>query len=195
MNRLVVVAAVVIGGPIAVVVALVVILGSTGALRAFRVPSESNLPALRIGDRVLASALSTPGRGDVAVLKPPAGIYGETCGVAPAAGQPCPRPTPELAPVSVVVRVVAEGGDRVAVRGGRLVLNGRPQPEPYARTVGSSPLAELPREARVPAGHVFVMGDNRSASVDSRVYGPVPQSAVVGRVEVRYWPPSVAGPL
>jgi signal peptidase I len=76
--------------------------------------------------------------------------------------------------------VVAVGGDRVALEYAVLVVNGRPVSEPYvdhSRIDGTyfGPVT-------VPAGHVFVLGDNRFGSIDSRVYGPVPLDAVTGRV-------------
>lgn len=84
-----------------------------------------------------------------------------------------------------VKRVIGVEGDTVALRNGVVSVNGRPLHEPY--------ILELPSGQRmdpviVPPGHVFVMGDNRPASNDSRAWGPVPVSEVVGRVWVRYWP-------
>ena len=89
--------------------------------------------------------------------------------------------------------MVARGGDRVAIRGGRVVLNGRLQREGYIRPDRDCRLCNRPRPVRVPTGRLFVLGDNRGQSVDSREWGPVSEDAVVGRVRFRYWPPSEIG--
>lgn len=79
-----------------------------------------------------------------------------------------------------VKRVVALGGDRVAVRDAVLVINGRPVAEPYLG--GSAEDGTYFGPVTVPAGQVFVLGDNRLGSVDSRAYGPLDRNSVIGRV-------------
>jgi signal peptidase I len=87
---------------------------------------------------------------------------------------------------SVVKRVVAVGGDRIGIEDGVLVRNGRAVDEPYADQTQMGGYYWGPIE--VPAGHVFLLGDNRLESVDSRSYGPVSVDEVEGRYAFRAWP-------
>jgi signal peptidase I len=80
------------------------------------------------------------------------------------------------------MRIVALGGDRVAVLGGRAVVNGTPLSEPYADLGDPASFTNTTREWSVPQGAVFLLGDSRANSVDSRLYGPVPVSDLVGPV-------------
>jgi signal peptidase I len=85
-------------------------------------------------------------------------------------------------------RAVGLPGDTVAIEDGMLVVNGRRQSEPYADPDAIDSVYFGP--ARVPADAVFVLGDNRADSVDSRAFGAVPHSDLMGRVRVRLWPPA-----
>jgi signal peptidase I len=105
---------------------------------------------------------------------------------------PCSRPTPEASSQTFIKRVVGVAGDRIALRHGRVVRNGELQAEPYARPCGA-PECDLPRPARVPEDFVYLLGDNRGASQDSRFWGPVPVSWVIGEAIGVYWPPGHAG--
>lgn len=89
-------------------------------------------------------------------------------------------------------RLVARGGDTVAVRGGRLLVNGREVPEPYLREPVM--VYEL-AETAVPGGHFFLLGDNRNNSEDSSLWGPVDGERVEGRIFYRYRPWSRRGPV
>ena len=163
--------------------------------KAFRAPSESMVPTIDVGDRLLTIKESDPERGDVVVLNPPAGAADGRCGARAPLGSPCPRPTPGTLDQAFVKRVVAVGGDRLTIQDGATVIDGKVQREPYARTDAECQVCNLPREITVPAGHVFVMGDNRGASDDSRAWGPVRVGEVQGEVRLRYWPPGVFGEL
>lgn len=135
------------------------------------VPTASMTPTLRAGDSVLVNKLAyrfvDPQRRDLVVFRRPA--------------------SGEL----MLKRVVGLGGDRVGVEDGVLHVNGRAIREPFVdrRLVDSVYFGPV----RVPAGAVFVMGDRRSDSLDSRVFGSVPRRRILGRVDVRIWPPGHAG--
>lgn len=90
-------------------------------------------------------------------------------------------------------RIAAVSGDLVEIRDGVLYVNRKRQVEPYvdARTVDSVYFGPV----RVPSGTVFVLGDNRADSEDSRSFGPVPTSDLVGQVLIRVWPLSRAGSI
>lgn len=90
-----------------------------------------------------------------------------------------------------IKRVIAVGGDSVEVRDGRVLVNETTLDEPYVFSDGDdSEATEAASESRwvIPDGQVFLMGDHRSNSVDSRSFGPVAVSDVVGRAWLRYWP-------
>lgn len=167
-------------------------------VKPYRIPSASMLPALAVGERVLVDRiggrLGAPELGDIVVFNPPEGAEFGRCGVPRPPGAACPAPTPGRAESSYIKRVVAGPGDRVAVRDGRLVRNGRLAPaRSPGRCEGSG--CDLPRPVTVPPRHWFVMGDNRDASSDSRFWGPVPQDWMVGEAFLTYWPPRGIGPL
>ncbi len=159
----------------ALVIALVI---KTFLFQAFYIPSGSMVPTLKVGDRVLVNKLSYKfgdvSRGDIVVFKAP----------------------PEARSSGIddlVKRVIGLPGDTVEARDdGHIYINDRLLDEPYlpegTRTINLPP-------TKVPAGHLFMMGDNRTASRDSRVFGPIKESAVVGRVFIRIWPPKHIGLL
>ena len=137
------------------------------------IPSASMSPTLRPGDHVVADKLAyrlgAPARGDLAVLRDP------------------------RADGLMLKRVVALGGDTVEVRDGELWVAGRRRREPWVdrRRVDGAWFGPV----RVPPRHVFVMGDNRADSRDSRALGPIPLEDLVGRARLRVWPPGSLGPL
>jgi len=139
---------------------------AAGRLLWFNAITPSMAPTLRAGEIFLADATyyqsRAPMRGEVAVYVHPR--------------QP---------DVHYIKRIVAVEGDRIAVKAGRAVVNGMAVAEPYVDAGDPhGPLANMP-EARVPAGYVFVLGDNRGESVDSRdsvAHGPVPIANLIGRV-------------
>lgn len=148
-----------------------------------RFASESMEPTYQVGD--VARVDSKPESvevGDVVIFHPPKGVGLNTCGARHSSRQACPKPTRGQSEVEFLKRIVAEGGDRVSIRGGIVHIDGRRQPEEYARGDDSCPTCNLPRPITVPAGHFFVMGDNRAASADSREWGPIPEGSITGRV-------------
>ena len=183
-----------------VAVALGVALGIQAFLvKPFRIPSESMVPTLEIGQRVLVDRISLrfgdPERGDVMVFKPPQGADDNMCGVSHPADQGCPRSTPGKSDTNFIKRVVAVGGDRISIRAGRVVLNGKLQREPFIRPDAQCGICNLPQTVVVPKGQYYMMGDNRGASADSREWGPVPEDNMIGKGFATYWPPSKWGGL
>lgn len=149
-------------------VATVSIITAHGVFETFDIASRSMVPTLHVGDRVLGTSVavfrSTIERRDLVTFDPPDGV---------------PSPIP------LVKRVVALPGDEVWVTRGALFVNGIMQVEPYtAEGVMRYSLAPY----RVPAGRVFVLGDNRNFSEDSTVFGPIELDHVRHRVWLRYQP-------
>jgi signal peptidase I len=172
------------------------------AVKPYRIPSESMEPTLKVGERVLVNRFShhlgaQPQVGDIVVFHPPAGAdqSPERCGAPVARNGVCPAPTERRSEQTFIKRVVAVGGDAVSVDDGRVIRNGRRQREPYIAACGGGEGCDLPQPVRVPRGHVFLMGDNRGRSTDSRFWGPVPVSWVIGEAFATYWPPQRVGPL
>jgi signal peptidase I len=183
-----------------VAVALGLALGIQAFLvKPFRIPSESMVPTLSIGQRVLVDRLTKNfgdyGRGDILVFKPPQGADSNSCGVQHAETRPCPTPTKERSDTNFIKRVVGVGGDRLKVVGGAVYINGERQNEPYARLDDACDTCNEPDEITIPKGYYFMMGDNRGASADSRVWGPVPKDWVIGQAFATYWPPKKIGTL
>lgn len=158
---------------LAVVAALAI---KTWLVQAFIIPSQSMEQTLEVGDRVLVAKfaydVSDLGRGDVVVFKNPDRLPGE--------------------PAQLIKRVVGLPGDTIEAIDGKLVRNGVPLDEAYL-TSGSR-TDHLERTV-VPEGHVFVMGDNRMNSRDSRFIGPIAVDQVVGKAFLRIWPPGRIGRL
>ena len=185
-----------------VAVALGLALGIQAFLvKPYRIPSESMVPTLEIGQRVLVNRIgarfSDPSVGDIVVFHPPAGAEQDnTCGSGPPPeGQVCDKPTAEKADVNFIKRVVAGPGDRISIDQGHVILNGKRQQEDFARPCGGGSDCDFPREVTVPADHYFMMGDNRGASDDSRFWGPVPRKWIIGGAFATYWPPKRIGLL
>jgi signal peptidase I len=183
-----------------VAVALGLALGIQAFLvKPYRIPSESMVPTLEIGQRVLVDRISKHwndyGRGDILVFKPPAGADTTTCGVQHSETSPCPTPTKERSDTNFIKRIVGVGGDRIKVLGGHVYVNGKEQKEPFARFSDSCDICNLPDDIEVPKGYYFMMGDNRGASADSRVWGPIPKDWVIGQAFATYWPPKKIGTL
>ena len=154
-------------------------------VQAFKIPSGSMLPTLQIGDHILVNKfvygirmpyfgtelvrLGSPRRGDVVVF-----IY------------------PQDEDKDFIKRVVGIGGDTVEVRNKRVFVNNQPIDDPHAHFAeGEDGRSVSPRDNfgpyTVPAGNIFVMGDNRDRSYDSRFWGPVALDKVKGKAFLIYW--------
>jgi signal peptidase I len=189
-----------------VAVALGLALGIQAFLvKPFRIPSESMVPTLAVGQRVLVDRVSfrfgTPDRGDVVVFKPPRGADTDVCGANHSADSPCPMPTRERSDTNFIKRVVAVGGDQVKIESGRVLLKrkGAPgfvrQKEPFIQPSSDCDICNLGSPITIPKGYFFMMGDNRGASDDSRKWGPVPKKWMIGKAFATYWPPKKIGSL
>jgi signal peptidase I len=168
---------------LAVVAIAVALLIQAFLVKPYRIPSESMENTLLIGDRVLVDRVSwrfsDPGRQDIVVFHPP--FEG---------------------PV-LIKRIVGMPGDELSLEDGAVYVNGDRLDEPYVRAedgaaVPSEPFDNglpwsLQQPYTVPAGSYFVMGDNRIDSGDSREFGPVSRSQLVGKAFARYWPPDRIG--
>ena len=194
------------GSLLELVVIVAVALGLALGIQAFlvkpyRIPSESMVPTLQVGQRVLVNRIGArftdPKVGDVVVFHPPAGAEqsNECGGGPPPPSQACDQPTADRADVNFIKRVVAGPGDRIAIRGGHVILNGKRQKAPYARLDSGCSICNLPREITIPKGYYFMMGDNRGESADSREWGPIPKKWVIGQAFATYWPPKRIGTL
>jgi signal peptidase I len=178
---------------------ILVAIGLAIAIQAFivkpyKIPSESMVPTLAIGQRVLVNRLgndfSDPHIGEIIVFHPPQGAIDQSpaCGVPVSGGQICPEPTSREASVNFIKRVVAGPGDTISIADGHVVRNGKMQKEPFIAPCQSGEACTYPRAITVPAGHWFMMGDNRGMSDDSRFWGPVPRKWIIGGAFATYWP-------
>lgn len=132
-------------------------------LQAYSIPSDSMRPTLERGDHILVTPAAWGReiqRGDVVVFR-----------------------NPGVGTGFFVKRVIALEGEHLEIRDGRVRIEGRVLEEPYLE---DGPTAETLAEI-VPAGHFFVLGDLRSDSIDSRVWGGLPQENVVGRARMIFW--------
>jgi signal peptidase I len=170
--------------PVILLISFVLVFGFVRPVIAapFYVGSESMEPTLHgcqgcTNDYLLINELAydlgRPERGDIVLLQDPQG--GEE---------------------PLIKRVVGLPGDTLKIRGGKLFMNGEPQREPYV--INKPCLRGAPRTCSfgaitVPKGHVFVMGDNRAHSYDSRFFGPVPEGDLIGEALFRFWPPGRIG--
>ncbi len=166
------------------------------------------VPTLVVGQRVLVNRIgerfTSPEVGSVMVFHPPASATGDQdgvgidagCGRKVEEGQACDRPVSRRSQENFVKRVVAGPGDKIAVVNGHVVLNGKRQKEPFVQeTCETGSSANFPQAITIPAGHWFMMGDNRECSEDSRFWGPVPEKWIIGDAFATYWPPKRIGLL
>lgn len=147
----------------------------TYVVQPFYIPTGSMIPTLQIGDRVLVSKFvyrfAEPERGDIVVFTSPNGEG------------------PDL-----IKRVVAVGGQTIDIQEGRIIVDGEEVDEPFVNPQGIDD-SSLIEPLTVPEGQVFLMGDNRANSTDSRYFGPQPVDHILGRAFYIYWPLSELGSL
>lgn len=171
---------------------IIAFLVKTFVAQAFFIPSESMVHTLEVGDRVLVSRMAyrlhEPRRGDVVVFTSPFDTPGqddddplgtrvlhtvlESVGLR--------QPSTE----DFIKRVIGLPGETIEGKGGTILINNRALSEPYLAEPGVS---DFP-PTTIGEGEVWVMGDNRNRSSDSRVFGPIKDSKIVGRAILRIWP-------
>ncbi|MEB3196990.1 MAG: signal peptidase I [Candidatus Sericytochromatia bacterium] len=147
------------------------------------IPSESMLPTLEVGDRLIVEKLTylfAPiERGDIVVFTPP--------------------PRAMSNGNAFIKRVVGLPGETIDIRDGRVFIDGRLLKEPYILEAPRYPDPDWERlgmpEGRIPSDAVFVMGDNRNNSQDSHVWGALPIRNVIGQTVFRFWPFPRLGPI
>ena len=160
-----------LAGLVGVLIVAVVGLRATGQLRVYTTPSAGMIPTLNCGDHfaVVPYWSGGPSRGDVIVFKRPSPFGGSGS-------------------VLVVKRVVGVEGDEIEAREDLVYVNGRPF-DHHPTSLG------LDSSHTVRSDAYFVLGDNREVSDDSRDFGDVPRSSVIGRVIGVYWPLGDAGSI
>jgi signal peptidase I len=188
--------------PFLILVALAVaILVKTFVIQAFYIPSESMVPTLEVGDRVFVSKFMFDGgdiaRGDVIVFENPnAAELPDRSGISSALhwlGEGIGLAQPENE--DFIKRVIALPGETIEIRHNVVYINGKPLDEPYLTQAARDSTGDYPLHT-VPDDALFVMGDNRGNSADSRYgLGFVPLEKVIGKAFVIIWPPSQMGGL
>jgi signal peptidase I len=158
---------------VAVVASLIV---RTFVFQTYFIPSASMEPTLQIGDRIIVNKLSvdfgTIHTGDIVVFKAP------------------PRENCGTTVDDLVKRVIGVPGDNLTSKGNTIYINGKALKESWTHT---EPLGLAISPVHVKAGQYFVMGDNHNDSCDSRYWGTVPRSDIIGKVFLRIWPLSRIG--
>jgi signal peptidase I len=162
-------------------------------------------PTLSVGQRVLVDRLASPHVGAIFVFHPPVSASAMICanlnqgvggtGFAQQDGQACDRAVDKPSNVTYIKRIVAGPGDRLSIVNGHAILNGKREPDSYINPCDGAPNCDFPRTIVIPPGHWFMMGDNRGDSDDSRYWGPVPTSWLIGQAFFTYWPPDRIGTL
>ena len=178
-------------------------------VKPYRIPSGSMEPTLAVGERVLvnrvAVELGQPHVGEIVVFHPPAGAEQQECGedghaVSPG-GAACSLPGRDEAGVNFIKRIVAGPGDQLYISGGHVYRKAHStttfvrEHDGYIAPCRESSECNFPVPITIPEGTWFMMGDNRGDSDDSRYWGPVPTSWIIGVAFSSYWPLTRLGPL
>jgi signal peptidase I len=169
-------------------------------VKPYRIPSPSMENTLAVGQRVLVNRIGNrfgaPHVGQIVVFNPPTGAATEGCAQADRGnGAACAVPGLHRDSTTFIKRLVAVGGDRISIRGGHLIRNGRPEADGYTLPCTGGSGCDFPTTITVPKGTFFMMGDNRGNSDDSRYWGPVPRAWIIGTAFASYWPPKRIGSL
>jgi signal peptidase I len=191
------------------VLIVAIALGLALAIQAFvvkpyEIPSASMEPTLKIGQRILVDRIgddfSSPAVGQIWVFHPPTS---ETCADGSEGVTSTERPEPQACDVvgsresgqTYVKRVVGMPGDRLSIRAGHVYRNGVREPTGDEVSCTGGGECWFPKTFTVPKGDYYMMGDNRPESLDSRFWGPVPRSWMIGEAFLTYWPPNRIGTL
>ncbi|MGH2834830.1 MAG: signal peptidase I [Solirubrobacteraceae bacterium] len=193
---------------IELVVIVLVAIGLALAIQAwivkpYRIPSGSMEPTLKVGQRVLVDRVGMhfggPKVGQIVVFHPPKVAEQQVCGPAPhmvtPGSAPCASAVPEESSTNFIKRIVAGPGDTLYIKEGHAYRNGKRESDSYIAQCGGGSECNFPTPIKIPAGHWFMMGDNRGESDDSRFWGPVPTSWIIGQAFATYWPPDRIGTL
>jgi signal peptidase I len=158
--------------------------GPGALLGIYRIPSGSMAPTLPLGDRVAVEE-GSPRIGEIVVFHPPEGAAVEICGsrarISPG-GAACDRPAPREEKIKFIKRIVAGPGDTIRILDGHVIRNGKREKDTYIRPCPGVSECNFPVAIKVPEGDWYLMGDNRGESDDSRFWGPVPASWIIGVV-------------
>ncbi len=173
-------------------------------VKPYRIPSGSMLPTVRINQRVLVDRLgmdfSSPHVGDIIVFHPPKN-YDDGC-ANPNQGESqsgqysstaCQVAWTQPSSQTFIKRVVGLPGDHLSIQDGHVIRNGRREPDSYVVPCRGNQSCEFPHTITVPRDEYYMMGDNRPDSEDSRFWGPVPRSWIIGKAFLTYWPPDRIG--
>jgi signal peptidase I len=160
-------------GIVVVVAVLVSLLIRTFVFQTFFIPSGSMEPTLQIGDRIIVSKLSvefgTIHTGDILVFKAPKAV-----------ATVCGDDVTDL-----VKRVIGLPGQTLTSKGNTIYVDGKPLAQPWTHI---DTLGKAIGTVHVAKNHYFMMGDNESDSCDSRYWGTIPRSSIIGKAFVRIWP-------
>jgi signal peptidase I len=171
------------------------------ALRTVAIRSAAMEPTIAPHQRVLFDRTGIGGIsvGDIVAFHAPKDAHQRLCGPAPhminPGGAACASPEKRHKRGLYIRRIVAQPGDLISIIEGRVIRNGVREPDSYTRPCGAQPQCNFPTPIRVPAGMWFVLGDNRRESDDSRFFGPIPHSWIIGPAIMRTWPLDRIGAL
>jgi signal peptidase I len=175
-------------------------------VKPYRIPSASMEPTLKVGQRILVNRIATdfssPHIGEIVVFHPPK-AYQQGCADRGAGesqnGQDstraCDQAWPQASSQTFVKRVVGLPGDRISIVGGHVIRDGAREKDSYIAPCDGSGSCTFPSTITVPRNDYFMMGDNRGESDDSRFWGPIPKSWIIGQAFFTYWPPDRIGAL